>query len=117
MVIQAKKEIKIYGSCLNGDIPPCLEIVVADTGIGIKTGSTEVIFEKFNQTGEVLLHSSGKTKFKGGGPGLGLAIARGIVEAHGGRIWAESPGYSEETYPGSKFFVRLPVEENTEGDS
>jgi len=110
-------EIKIYGSCLNGNIPSCLEIVVADTGIGIKTGSTEVIFEKFNQTGEVLLHSSGKTKFKGGGPGLGLAIARGIVEAHGGRIWAESPGYSEETYPGSKFFVRLPVEENTEGDS
>jgi signal transduction histidine kinase len=67
------------------------------------------VFEKFYQTGEVLLHSSGKTKFKGGGPGLGLAIARGIVNAHHGRIWIESPGYDEVKYPGTTVFIRLPV--------
>jgi signal transduction histidine kinase len=87
-----------------------IEIAVQDTGIGIDPENQELVFEKFYQTGEVLLHSSGKTKFKGGGPGLGLAIARGIVNAHRGRIWLESPGYDEETYPGTTVFVRLPVE-------
>ena len=88
---------------------PEVEIAVRDTGIGIAKKNQEVVFEKFYQTGEVLMHSSGKTKFKGGGPGLGLAIARGIVNAHGGRIWLESPGYNEETRPGTTVYVRLPV--------
>ena len=86
-----------------------IEIVVRDTGIGIDPEHHERIFDKFYQTGEVALHSSGKTKFKGGGPGLGLAIAKGIVEAHGGRIWVESEGYDEERCPGSEFHVVLPV--------
>jgi signal transduction histidine kinase len=84
-------------------------ITIADCGIGINPEQIEVIFEKFHQTGQVALHSSGTTKFKGGGPGLGLPIARGIVAAHGGAIWAESPGQDEKTCPGSKFFVQLPV--------
>jgi signal transduction histidine kinase len=88
---------------------PEIEIIVSDTGIGIAAEHLELIFEKFFQIGEVSSHSSGKTKFKGGGPGLGLAIARGIILAHQGRIWAESPGHDETTYPGSKFYVRLPV--------
>jgi len=88
---------------------PEIEISVHDTGIGIAKQNQEVVFEKFYQTGEVLMHSSGKTKFKGGGPGLGLAIARGIVEAHSGRIWLESPGYDEMTNPGTTVYVRLPV--------
>jgi signal transduction histidine kinase len=86
-----------------------IEFVVRDTGIGIDPEHLALIFEKFYQTGEVQLHSSGRTKFKGGGPGLGLAIAKGIVEAHNGRIWAESPGHNEETCPGSSFYVRLPL--------
>jgi len=86
-----------------------VEISVRDTGIGIAEQNQEIVFEKFYQTGEVLMHSSGKTKFKGGGPGLGLAIARGIVEAHGGCIWLESPGYDEVTTPGTTVFVRLPL--------
>ena len=88
---------------------PEVEIAVKDSGIGVDPQYQELIFEKFYQTGEVLLHSSGKTKFKGGGPGLGLAISRGIINAHRGRIWLESPGYNEKTYPGSTVYVRLSV--------
>jgi signal transduction histidine kinase len=88
---------------------PELEITVKDTGIGIDPSHHELVFEKFYQTGEVLLHSSGKTKFKGGGPGLGLAIARGIINAHHGRIWVESPGHSEELCPGTTVHMRLPL--------
>ena len=58
-----------------------------------------------------MLHSSGVTKFKGGGPGLGLAIAKGAIVAHGGGIWVESPGHDEETNPGSRFIVQLPLTE------
>lgn len=87
-----------------------VEIDVHDTGIGVDPQNHELVFEKFYQTGEVLLHSSGKTKFKGGGPGLGLAIARGIVNAHRGRIWLESPGFNESTLPGTTVFIRLPID-------
>ena len=88
---------------------PCLEIQVQDTGIGIDPENLDIIFEKLYQLGQVELHSSGRSSFKGGGPGLGLAIAAGIVKAHGGKVWAESPGYDEEKMPGSTFFVRLPI--------
>ena len=85
-----------------------VELVVSDTGIGIDPSMNEVIFTKFYQTGELALHSSGKTKFKGGGPGLGLPIARGIIEAHGGTIWVESAGYDEKNCPGSTFHILIP---------
>jgi signal transduction histidine kinase len=90
-------------------LPGFLEITVADTGIGISQENQVLIFEKFGQLGDVSLHSSGKTKFKGGGPGLGLPIAKGIIEAHGGTLWVESPGYNEETCPGSTFHILLPL--------
>jgi signal transduction histidine kinase len=89
--------------------PIAIEITVQDTGIGIDADYHELVFEKFFQTGQAQFHSSGKTKFKGGGPGLGLTIARGIVRAHGGRIWVESPGHDEATCPGSTFHVLLPI--------
>jgi len=89
--------------------PNLVEITINDTGIGIDPNQLELIFEKFYQTGEVGLHSTGKTKFKGGGPGLGLAIAKGIILAHDGKVWAESEKYDEDTFPGSKFVVQLPV--------
>ena len=95
----------------NTDNGPEVEITIQDTGIGIDPQNHELVFENFYQTGDVMLHSSGKTKFKGGGPGLGLAIARGVVNKHGGRIWLNSPGYSEETNPGTTVYIRLPVGE------
>jgi signal transduction histidine kinase len=82
------------------ELPGFCEIVIEDTGIGIPAEDLQRIFEKFSSLGDIALHSSGKTKFKGGGPGLGLAIAKGIIEAHGGTIWAESPGYDEQNLPG-----------------
>lgn len=85
-----------------------VHIMVCDTGIGIDSEVQELIFTKFYHTGDASYHSSGETKFKGGGPGLGLALAKGFVEAHGGRIWAESAGYDEHTCPGSQFHVLLP---------
>ncbi len=87
-----------------------LEMIVSDTGIGIDSCFHELIFTKFYQTGELALHSTGKTKFKGAGPGLGLVIVRGIVEAHGGKVWVESPGYDEQTCPGSQFHLVLPLQ-------
>jgi signal transduction histidine kinase len=85
------------------------EIRIRDTGIGIDPANHKIVFEKLYQLGKVELHSSGRTKFKGGGPGLGLAIAAGIVKAHHGRIWVESPGYDEERLPGSTFIIQVPV--------
>ena len=86
-----------------------VDVMVRDTGIGIAPENHEVIFEKFYQTGPLALHSSGRTTFKAGGAGLGLAISSSIVQAHNGRIWVESPGQDEAACPGSCFHVLLPV--------
>ncbi len=95
-----------------------VEIVVADTGVGVAPNVREIIFTKFYQPEEDLnKHSTGKSKFKGSGSGLGLAISRGIVEAHGGRIWVESPGYDEVSFPGSQFHVVLPLRRQGESDT
>jgi signal transduction histidine kinase len=89
-------------------LPGFIEITFADTGIGISPENQSLIFRKFSQSGPSL-HSSGKTKFKGGGPGLGLPITRGIIEAHGGTIWVESTGYDEMKCPGSTFHILIPA--------
>ena len=97
--------ITIDGRTLAGFI----EVTISDTGIGISADDQTTIFEKFGQLGRVDLHSSGKTKFKGGGPGLGLPIARGILDAHGGSIWVESEDYDEIRHPGSTFHILIPA--------
>jgi len=105
--------IRITGRVIDAEMPTqdqTIEIVVADNGIGIAPDDLGRIFERFYRAGDVLTHSTGRIKFKGAGPGLGLTIARGIVEAHSGRIWAESSGHDERMHPGSQFHVVLPVQ-------
>jgi signal transduction histidine kinase len=75
-----------------------IEVVVSDTGIGFPVTFKPHIFERFRQA------ESGTTRLHGG-LGLGLAIARHIVEMHGGTIDAESAGEGK----GATFIMRLPT--------
>jgi hypothetical protein len=75
-----------------------VEIVVSDTGAGIRPDFLPYVFERFRQA------DSGTTR-KSGGLGLGLAIVRHIVEMHGGSVEASSAGEGE----GATFRVRLPL--------
>jgi signal transduction histidine kinase len=93
-----------------------IEIIVSDTGVGVDPDFREIIFSKFFQPGELGKHSTSKTRFKGSGAGLGLALSKGIVEAHGGRIYVESPGYDEVNFPGSQFHVILPLSQPGESE-
>ncbi|MBI3085899.1 MAG: hypothetical protein HYY88_09270, partial [candidate division NC10 bacterium] len=74
-----------------------LEIKVSDTGIGIKAEDLPRLFQQFVQ-----LEASATKHHEG--TGLGLALAKRLVELHGGRIWAESEGEGQ----GSTFTVVLP---------
>ncbi|MGQ9888860.1 MAG: GAF domain-containing sensor histidine kinase [Aggregatilineales bacterium] len=104
--------IEITASLQPADEPNRSEnilIAISDTGVGIDPANLELIFEKFFRASDPSLHSTGTYKFMGAGPGLGLTIARGVIEGHGGKIWAESSGHNAETCPGSTFYVLLPV--------
>jgi len=82
---------------LKGAADDGLEIAVRDRGIGLPSGTEELIFEPFGRAPNASAsHISGM--------GLGLYICRTIVERHGGRIWAESPGEGM----GTTCFVWLP---------
>lgn len=94
-----------------------IEVVVTDSGVGVDPESREIIFSKFYQPGDVLKHSTSKTRFKGSGAGLGLALSKGIVEAHGGRIWVESQGFDDVKCPGSQFHVVLPLDILKDGET
>jgi two-component system phosphate regulon sensor histidine kinase PhoR len=77
---------------LDGDI---IRFAVRDTGVGISPDDLSRIFERFYKADRAR---------SGGGTGLGLSICRHLVEAHGGRIWAES-----EEGRGSTFYFSIPV--------
>lgn len=84
-------------------------IMIKDSGIGIEPTEQKEIFNRFYMVEDTTYHTSSKTAFGGGGMGLGLPIAKGIIEAHGGRIWVESAGRDREINPGSTFYVLLPT--------
>ena len=75
-----------------------VRLTVSDTGQGIKPAFLPLIFDRFRQA------ESPTTRYHGG-LGLGLAIVRHIVEAHGGAVWAASGGEGQ----GASFVVRLPA--------
>lgn len=79
----------------NGEI----QISVADTGVGIPPEHLAHIFTRFYRV------DKSRSRALGGGSGIGLTIARHLVEAHGGRIWAESEGEGK----GSRFVFTLPL--------
>ncbi|NDJ60241.1 MAG: hypothetical protein GYB67_03900 [Chloroflexi bacterium] len=85
-------------------------IAITDTGVGIDRANLELIFRKFYRAYDPSLHSTGSYKFMGAGPGLGLTIARGVIEGHGGHVWAESNGHDMENLPGATFYVLLPLQ-------
>jgi signal transduction histidine kinase len=87
-----------------GEEDASVHIAVEDSGIGIEKEELERIFDKFYTSRDPLHHTSGTYQFRARGSGLGLSIAKGYVEAHGGRIWAESEGAGK----GSAFHVVLP---------
>jgi histidine kinase len=75
-----------------------LHFTVRDSGIGLKAEDTDRIFQRFYRVDKSRSRSSG-------GSGIGLTITRHLVEVHGGRIWAESPGLGQ----GSTFHFTLPA--------
>lgn len=74
-----------------------VELTVADNGVGIPEAELEHVFERFVQV-------EGHMTRRHGGMGLGLAIVKGLVEQHGGRVWAES-----KVGQGSRFVCLLPT--------
>jgi histidine kinase len=76
-----------------------IQVAVADTGIGIPPEHLKNIFTRFYRV------DKSRSRASGGGSGIGLTIARHLVEAHGGKIWAESEGEGK----GSRFVFALPV--------
>lgn len=83
-----------------------LHICIHDSGIGLTPGEEERIFDKFYAGGDIASHSTSRDRFGGKGVGIGLTLARGLIVAHDGILWAESAGPSL----GSSFCMLLPLQ-------
>jgi signal transduction histidine kinase len=94
-------------------LPGFIELTITDTGVGIDASAQAMIFEKF---GAGRRSEYAKNDGVVPGPGLGLHLAKGIIEAHGGAIWVESQGYDEEICPGSTFHLMFPFRESPPDD-
>lgn len=89
-----------------------LEISVSDTGVGIAEQDRLLIFDKFHGAGDISLHGKQQHSVQGPSAGLGLPLAKGMIEAHGGMIWLESAAGSH----GSCFRVLLPLFQPQQAD-
>ena len=74
-------------------------LAVQDTGVGLAPEDLDRVFQRFYRV------DKSRSRTAGGGSGVGLTIARHIVEAHDGRLWAESAGLGH----GSTFILELPL--------
>lgn len=83
-----------------------VKISIKDEGCGISKFNLDKIFNEFF-TLPPPPNVAKLTNLKGSG--LGLSIAKGIVEAHNGKIWAESNGYDPDNFPGATFYIMLPI--------
>jgi signal transduction histidine kinase len=81
-----------------------LQVSISDSGIGIEKEDLVRIFDKFQEVGDISGHSTSQARFGGKGVGLGLTLAKGIIETHEGLIWVESDGSAQ----GSRFSALLP---------
>ena len=80
-----------------------VRVAVSENGIGIPKEDFDRIFDQFLHAQKSMSHTSGTIEFRSSGLGLGLAIAKRIIEMHRGRIWVES-----EIGKGSTFYFTLP---------
>lgn len=94
---------KVTLALKNVSVKDQIYITVTDTGIGIPIDKQDLIFEPFYEVQDVMHHSTSKTEFMGGGIGVGLSLAKEIVESHNGEIAVEST--PDE---GSTFTIVLP---------
>jgi len=98
------KELKIFQECIEtrntigAPLNKCVQVSVADTGIGLNAEDQKQIFETFKQADESLSR-------KHQGAGIGLSLAKSLVELQGGKIWVESEGQNK----GSTFRFILPI--------
>jgi two-component system sensor histidine kinase ChvG len=81
-------------------------ITITDEGPGIPENKTEAIFERFYS-------ERPSTEKFGQHSGLGLSIARQIVQAHKGKIWAENMYWENSTVKGARFHIELPIDETS----
>lgn len=89
-----KGSVKIAAEKSGGNV----KITVSDSGIGIPEGEMNLLFNKFSRGKEA-------RTIRKDGSGLGLYLGKKVIEAHGGKIWAESGGEGK----GSKFILELPI--------
>ena len=82
-----------------------LQISIRDSGIGVDKADQLRIFDKFQEVGDISTHSTSQAQFGGKGVGLGLTLAKGIIETHDGLVWVESAGADQ----GSCFSALLPL--------
>ncbi len=119
-ILRDEVALKRFSSMFFSQPPPeqMLQITVSDSGVGIDPTEHVRIFDKFYEIGSPDSHFTSRTQFGGKGVGLGLSLVKGVIEAHGGMTWVESPG-TIQPGTGSAFHLLLPLppptEENHDG--